>query len=185
MGRVLLRLLRSSNRPRGRWERHHAKPQNARSRLRIAVTGRDLRAQGGGITRTQIALTVDEDGWCSIYAIRSPAPNVPLYALGDLPRLYGSAEGKRVDTGCGGSPLEIGHPEVILIGKQGVVHHPEGILAGERVHRFRCLRRHLRVRMDLTEREVAKHVLERVAVAVAQLRHGQLQLPRVGALVVA
>ncbi len=39
------------------------------------------------------------------------------------------------------------------------------------------LRRHLRMRMDLAEREVAKHIPERVVIELSQLHDGQLQFP--------
>lgn len=126
-----------------------------------------------------MALAVDEDRWRSIYAVRPAAPNVSLDARGEAACLERRAERAWVSAGYGGQPLEVVRLEVALVGKQGVVHHPKRVLAGERVHRFRGLSRHLPVRMDFAEREVAKHIPERVAVAVSKQGQGHTSSCRV------
>src|SRR3989442_6934055 len=132
----------------------------------------DHLAQRIDITATEVALPIDENGRGAGHTIRLAAPNVSLYARGEPVCRQRSAEGFGGDASCCGLPLETRRLEVVLIGEQGIVHDPKYVGAAECVDCLGRLRGHRRMRMDLAQRGVAKHVTERICAVVAKLRDG-------------
>lgn len=137
------------------------------------------------VTRPKIALSVDEDRRCTVDPVRDSTLHVSFDAVRECASVEGGTQGNGIDAGRGCSAVEPCAIELVLMCEQPVVHDPERVGTGQRVHRLGGFRGLLRVGMDLPQWEIAEYRAEGVRVPAPQAGKHQLECARVRTLVVA
>src|SRR5919204_596787 len=140
------------------------------------------RGEGGHVVGAVVMLAVDEERGGAGHPARVGAAHVLVDALGVLVVAELLVEAVDVESELQGVAPEVTRRELVLVGKQQIVHLPERALRGGRLG---GLGRDLGSAMHVVQREMAPHVAQVVAERQQQLAHHDLGLAAVGALVVA
>ena len=103
-----------------------------------------------------------------IPTVRNSALHVALDTAGELVSLECRPQRTGIRASLRPSALQTGLIELVLMGKQPIVHYPEGVRSAQHVHSLGGFRGILSMRMNVAEREVSKDRPKRLGLETSQ-----------------